>query len=405
MSERLLLVGVSHRTAPIGLRDRLARTADNVCVDGAHVLLSTCNRLELYVAVPDADDARRRLVAGLARAARVSERELSAVVTTATEERAVLHLCRVAAGLDSPILGEPQILAQVRSAAAASGAGPLLSRLFASAVRAGRRARNETALGERPGSLALATVALVEERVHDLAGRRVLVVGAGAIGELVAASFRSREFDVVVTSRTHGRAAALASRIGGRAAPIETLSAELAHADVLVSCTRSPRVVVTARELAAARADVRGPLVVVDLALPRDVDPAVAALSGCSLYDLDELNRRACAETRRTDADLAAAEAIAAEEAERFCAWRRSRVAAPAIASLRSRAEAIRAAELARMQAMLETLEPRERRAVETVTTQIVNKLLHAPTVRVKEDPSAQLLPALLRLFALEEAA
>jgi glutamyl-tRNA reductase len=394
VNARLLLVGVSQRTAPIALRERLALAADDLDEDEL-VVLSTCNRLELYAAVEDVDAAERRLVSELARRAGVSERELAAALTVATDEDAVLHLCRVAAGLDSPILGEPQILGQVRRAAGARPSGLLLDRLFACAVRAGRRARNETGLGERPGSLAAVAADVGRDVLADLAGRRVLVVGAGAMGDLVASCFSARGCRIVVTSRTLDRAAALATRVGGRAAPMEALAEAIAEADVLVSCTRCPHVVVTAEHVAAAT-----PLLVVDLALPRDVDPSAAAIPGCRLYDLDTLPVRS-----RTGADVDAAERIVAEEAARFGAWRRSRSAVAAIASLRSRAEEIRADELARMQAKLGRLSPEQRRAVETVTAQIVNKLLHEPTVRVKESAGAQLVPALRELFALEDAA
>jgi glutamyl-tRNA reductase len=395
VTERLLLVGVSQRTAPISLRDRLALAAEDFVTDGELVVLSTCNRLELYAAVEDVDAAERRLVSELARRAGVLERELAAAATVAADDDAVLHLCRVAAGLDSAILGEPQILGQVRRAAASRSSGLLLDRLFACAVRAGRRARNETGLGERPGSLAAVAANVAGEVLGDLAGRRVLVVGAGAMAELVAACFRARGAQIVVASRTRDRADALAARVAGRAAPFEALAKELAAADVLVTCTRCPHVVVTADEVAAA-----GPLLVVDLALPRDVDPAVAALDGCRLYDLDTLPV-----SSRAGADVDAAEQIVAEEAARFVAWRRSRSAVAAIASLRSLAETIRADELARMQTKLGGLSPEQRRAVETVTAQILNKLLHEPTVRVKESAGAQLVPALCHLFALEDAA
>jgi glutamyl-tRNA reductase len=398
VSEELLAVGVSHRTAPIALRDRLAVAVDDLAIDRPHVVLSTCNRLELYVEVEE-PHAEHRVVAALARAAGLPERELAAAATAVTGERAVVHLFRVAAGLDSPILGESQILGQVRSAAAAGGAGPLLGRLFAAAVHAGRRARHETSLGERAGSLAASTVAVAAEYLGGLDGRRVLVVGAGSIGELVAGSFRSQGCEVTVASRTHERARVLASRVNGRAMRMDALRIALAEADVVVSCTRSPGVVIGVRELAAERR-----LLVVDLALPRDVDPAVGSLPGCTLYDLDGLNARAGAAHAPTDAELAA-EAIVAEEAERFCAWRRSRSVATAITSLRGRAEAIRAAELARMRAKLDGLSPAERHAVETLTAQIVNKLLHEPTISVKQAAGEELVPALCRLFALEEAA
>lgn len=399
MTQRLLLVGVSHPTAPIELRDRLAQAAEGLG-GGALVVLGTCNRFELYAEVDDVDAAGRRLVSELARRAGVDRRELAAAVTVAADDDVVLHLGRVAAGLDSPILGEPQILGQVRRAAAAA-ATPLLARLFACAVRAGRRTRNETGLGGRPGSLAAAAAGIAADCVGDLAGRRVLVVGAGTMGKLVATFFRGRGCELVVASRTHEHAAALAARVAGRPAPFERLAPELADVDVVVCCTRSPQLVVGAGEVAAARR----PLVLIDLALPRDVDPAVAAVDGCRLFDLDAVFASTGAERAHVGRHIDAAEAIVREEAVRFNAWRRSRAAAATIASLRGRAEAIRTAELARVHAKLGTLEAEERRAVELVTTQILNKLLHVPTTRVKEADGGELVAALSRLFALEDAA
>lgn len=398
-------MGVSHRTAPIALRDSLAVAAEELSVGSPVVLLSTCNRFEVYTAVTDPVAARRRLVAELARSAGIPERRLADAVTVAIDEEAVSHLFRVAAGLDSPILGEPQILGQVRSAAGGGGASVLLGRLFAAAVRAGRRARNETGLGERPGSLAAATVSLAAEELGTLVRRRVLVIGAGAIGDLVASSFNASGCKVVVASRTRKRADFVASRAGGRAVGIESVDGELALADVLVCCTRSSRVIVHADDVAAAKSGARRRLLVVDLAVPRDVDPAVSALRDCTLVNLDGLNARAGAANAPTGAQLAAAEAVVAAEVERFGAWRRSRDVAPAITSLRGLAESIRSEELARMRAKLDQLSPAQRRAVETMTAQIVNRLLHEPTVRVKEAAGEELVPALRRLFALEEAA
>jgi glutamyl-tRNA reductase len=399
VTQRLLLVGVSHPTAPIELRDRLAQAAEGLG-GGALVVLGTCNRFELYAEVDDVDTAGRRLVSELARRAGVDRRELAAAVTVATDDDVVRHLCRVAAGLDSPILGEPQILGQVRRAAA-SAATPLLARLFACAVRAGRRTRNETGLGRRPGSLAAAAAGIAADCVGDLAGRRVLVVGAGTMGELVATSFRGLGCELVVASRTREHAAALAARVAGRAAPFDGLALELAAADIVVCCTRSPQLVVGVDEVVAARRT----LLLIDLALPRDVDPAVAAVDGCRLYDLDAVFATTGAERARAGRHVDAAESIVREEAARFVAWRRSRAAAATIASLRGRAEAIRASELARMHAKLGTLDAEERRAVELVTTQILNKLLHVPTTRVKEAEGGDLMSALSRLFALEDAA
>jgi glutamyl-tRNA reductase len=415
VTSRLLLVGVSHRQAPAELRERLAVAAEGLSgvrpeLLGARelVVLSTCNRLELYVAADG--DARPRILSELAERAGVPDAALAVTAATLVDDEVVRHLCRVAAGLDSPLLGEPEILGQVRAAAAAASAwgscGALLDRVFACAVRAGRRARSETGLAASARSLADVSVEVATQELGALAGRPVLVVGTGAMARLAAERFRAAGCDLVVAGRAVERAAALADRVDGRAAGLDALDAELAGAAVVVCCTRSPGLVVTAEQLAAAaRAGADEPLLVLDLALPRDVDPAVATLAGCRLHDLDALQRRAAEDRVSASVDEVAAEAIAHEEAERFCAWRRSRAAVTTIASLRGRAEAIRTTELARVGSKLAELSPEQRQAVETMTAQLVNKLLHEPTVRIKQAAGGELVPALRELFALEDAA
>jgi glutamyl-tRNA reductase len=369
------------------------------------VVLATCNRVEVYATVADPDDAKQRLISQLARR---GDDDCASLVTTRTDDDVVLHLCRVAAGLDSAIVGEREILRQVRvaaEAAASSGSSNvLLDRLFAAAVRAGRRARSETALGEQRPSFAGLSVELARRKRGSLAGSRVLVIGTGALAKAVAARFRECRSEVVVVGRALEQAGALAGCVDGRAVSTDALHSELTAADVVVSCTRSSGVIVTAEQVAASRAGVAKPLHIIDLALPRDVDPAVGTIAGCTLHDLAAVERVAAAHAEVRE-DQIAAEAIASEEAARFCAWRRSRAAVTAIASLRDRAEEIRTAELARARTKLAGLDPAQRRAVDVLTAQIVNKLLHEPTVRVKETPDGALVPALRDLFALEDAA
>jgi glutamyl-tRNA reductase len=418
---RLLLVGTSHRRAAVELRERLsigpheaAEVALQLAERGEAVVLSTCNRTEVYIADADPAAARVRVVAEFARRGGLAEAELEPALYVAWDERVALHLFRVAAGLDSVVPGEPQILGQVREAhelaQAAGAAGPLLNRLFPQALHAGKRVHSETEIAERSASIAVAAARLARQVFGELAGRRILIIGAGKMGELAAASLVSGGVEnVFIANRTLERATALAARFGGRAVAFDRLGAELERADVVVSSTRCPRLIVSAGDVAAALGRRRGrPLLLIDIAVPRDLDPAIAELPGCSLYDVDDLG--AVSESR-ADArvEFSQAEAIAAEEAQRFLAWRRSLEVVPAITSLRRRAEEIRAAELARANGKLGALSPAERRAVEAVTAQIVNKLLHAPTVRVKEAaerPDGALYAAALRhLFALEDVA
>jgi len=277
------------------------------------------------------------------------------------------------------------------------------------ALHAGRRARVETAIGESPASVPAAAAALAQQVFDKLDGRRVVLVGAGRMSELTARNLRSRGAIVgVVLNRTLDRAEALAAGFGARAAPLAGLAEALVDADVVVSSTSAPGFVLAADDLAATLRARRGrPLLLVDLAVPRDVDPAFAAIDGCFVYDLDDLEAIVSASLAGRRTEAVEAERIVTEEAERFRAWQASLAVVPAIASLRARAEEIRASELARMEARLGRLPEGDRDAVDTVTAQIVNKLLHLPTVRMKEaavTPDGLLYADVVRhLFGLGE--
>jgi glutamyl-tRNA reductase len=283
--------------------------------------------------------------------------------------------------------GEGEILGQVRDAFEAGSPGPLLGRTFRMALRAGRRARAETAIGESPASIPAAAAALAEQVFDRLSGRRVALVGAGRTSVLTARNLRSRGASIaLVASRTLERAQQLAEPFAARAVAVDELADALADVDVLVSSTSAPGMVLGADALGPALRARRGrPLLIVDLAVPRDVDPGLGAIDGCFLYDVDALEGVVAATLEGRRSEAAHAERIVSEEAERFRTWRASLAVVPAIASLRARAEEIRAAELARAETRLERLPEGGRDLVDTVTAQIVNKLLHLPTVRMKE--------------------
>ena len=392
-TERLLAVGVSHRHAPLELRERLY-LADGHAIDLAKelgaVVLSTCNRTEIYLEGGDSEVARFELE-------RHSGLELEGVLATWEGGEAVEHLFRVAAGLDSLVPGEAQILGQVRLAyEAALGAGatsPVLNRLFEDALHTGKRVRTEAKLAEMPESVAASAVDLAERELGSLDGKRALLFGAGRMSELAARDLRGRRAEVVVSSRTLESAQELTERVGGRAAPFDAVAVELTEADIVISATRCPYPILHA-EAVQSRTK---PLVLVDIAVPRDLDPAIGELERCTLFDIDALGGGLVGR----EEDVREAEQIVAEEAARFAEWHRSRVAAPAIAALRRHAEEIRAEELARAEPRLAELSERERKTVETLTAQIVNKLLHAPTVRAKETGSEPLR----ELFALRDDA
>lgn len=399
----VVLVGTSHRHAPVELRELVAfgsgRAGEIAATlageDSEAVALSTCNRTELYLACEDPAGALERGAAALATLGGLPAGELEGSLYTLVDEAAVLHLFRVAAGLDSMIRGEGQILGQVRSAyeaaQAADATGPALHRLFRDALRAGKRVRTETRIAENPASVSTAAAELVERVFEDIRGMNVLLLGAGKIGELAALELVARGASrIVVANRSLERASQLAERFGARATSFEALEDELALADVVVSSTSTSGYLVAAEQVERALAGRRErPVFFVDIAVPRDLDPAINDLPGCYLYDIDDLQRVVAESAEGRTEETERAEAIVAEEAEQFRAWQRSRDVVPAITSLRELAETIRAQELARVERRLGALSPRERRAVESLTTQIVNKLLHLPTVRLKEAAAA----------------
>jgi glutamyl-tRNA reductase len=395
-TERLLAVGVSHRHAPLEVRERLyladghaVELAAALAAEGVDaVVLSTCNRTEVYLAGGSAEQAREELE-------RRSGISLEGVLAGWDGDEAVEHLFRVSSGLDSLVPGESQILGQVRlayeAALTAGATGPLLNRLFEDALRTGKRVRTEANLAELPESVAASAVELAAGELGSLEGKRALLFGAGKMSELAARDLRRRGAEVVVSSRTLESAQDLAERVGGRAAAFDAVAVELIDADLVLSATRCPYPILHA-EAVQSRTK---PLVLVDVAVPRDLDPAIGDLKGCTLFDIDALGEGLVGR----EEDVREAERIVAEEAGRFAQWRDSRAAADAIRELRRRAEAIRADELARAEPRLADLSPKERKTVETLTAQIVNKLLHTPTVRAKQNGSEPLRD----LFALRD--
>jgi glutamyl-tRNA reductase len=284
----------------------------------------------------------------------------------------------------------------------------VLDRLFRQALHVGKKARTETAIAESPASVPSAAAALAQQVFGELAGRNVLLIGAGRAAELAGRSLSARGATIAcVASRSPQRAGQLAARFGATAAGLDALSDRLAGADIVVSSTSAPGLVVGRAEVERTLRARKRPLFLIDIAVPRDLDPAINELDGCYLYDIDDLEAVVAESLAGRRREAARAETIAAEEAERFREWQASRDVVPAIASLRARAEEIRAGELARAEGRLEGLSEHERRTVESVTAQIVNKLLHLPTVRMKEAAATADGPAyadaLEHLFGLEE--
>ena len=395
---KLSLVGISHHVAPVELRERVvlpfAQATSLGRELGDAVCLSTCNRTEIYLA----DGSEARAVASLEE---LAGETLEPVVYKLHDEAAAVHLFRVAAGLDSLVPGEGEILGQVRAAFDAASTGPLLDRVFRQALQLGKRVRTETAIGENPASVPAAAAALAQQVFGDLHGRRVLLVGAGRIGELAAVNLSSRGATIAyVANRSPDAGRELAERFGATAVGLDQIASKLGEVDVVLSSTSAADVVVAAKDVPAQR---HSPLFFIDIAVPRDVDPAVHSLDGCYLYDIDDLEAVVAETLVDRRAEASRAEELVVEEAERFREWQASLDVVPVIASLRAHAEQIRGAELAK----LGQLSDQERRTVEAVTGQILNKLLHLPTVRMKEaaaaDEGESYADAVRHLFGLGE--
>src|SRR5262249_53394902 len=292
---RVVLVGVSHHGAPIELRERAELSREQAAdlarrlsgSSGEAVCLSTCNRTELYLADETAADAERRGEAALL----ALEADLGPALYRLQDEAAALHLFRVAAGLDSVVPGEGEILGQVRAAYEVGSTGPILDRLFRQALYAGRKARVETAIGESPASVSSAAAALAEQVFGDLRDRKVLVVGAGKIGDLAARSLLTRGASIAwVANRTMNRGAELAARFGGDAVGLDRIEEQLASADVVISSTSAPGWILERAQVERVLPQRKGrPLFLIDLAVPRDLDPAIHELDGCYLYDIDDV--------------------------------------------------------------------------------------------------------------------
>ena len=390
----LMLVGTNHRHAPIGVREELAARAhgreliESMAAEQAVVEavgLSTCNRCEIAMVGHDGAAMRAAAIQRLAGYAGRSPAELEPLLYTLEGMDAVSHLFSVAGGLDSMVPGEAQILAQIRDAyqfALDLGTtGPVSNRLFHQALEAGKRVRNETAIGEGGASLASVAAELVRERLGDLNGVSVVIVGAGKVAELVAANLHARGARrIVVVNRSPERAQALAARFEGVALPLERLADALADADVVVSSTLSQGHVVTPADLAAGR-----PRVLVDLALPRDIDPACGDLPETHLINVDDLEEAVERTIRMREGEGDQARAIVREEVASFRAWLAALDVVPAITQLRALAEGIRASELERMAGRWEGMTDHDRERLEQLTRSMLNKLLHRPTVRLKE--------------------
>ena len=418
----VLALGLSHRRAPVDLLERLSfgdedypkayqRLAHMDSVSEG-VILSTCNRVEVFAEVSLYHQGFQDLKRFLSEAREVGVDDFAEPLYSHYEDDAAEHLFSVAAGLDSMVLGEPQILAQVRAAfrrAREEGAtGPALSAMFNHAVRVGRRVRAETGIGASPAAFVEAGADLAEEHLGGLVGGSAVVVGAGTMGALAVQVFQGRGIgDLVVLGRRPERAERLASRTGARHGSLDDLAEAVGDADVVVSSTTATGLVMGTGPVATRASEARR-LFLLDLAVPRDIDPSVGDLPGVRLCDIDDLRTAVGRLREGALAEVGRAEAIVGEETRRYTARRREARLAPLIEALQARGEEVRAAEVRKMATRLASLSERDRETVEALTRRIVRRLLHDPVVRLKdltgrgvEDPHAQ---AVADLFGLDLA-
>jgi len=417
----LLLVGVSHKTAPVAVRERLSVEPDAVAAALVELtglsavreaaMISTCNRVELYVAVDDADRAAADLAAVLARRAGVPVTDLAEHLYQHRDSAAVRHLFRVASSLDSLVVGEPQILGQTKQAYDAAvqhgTAGAVLRACFEEgAFRVARRVRRETAIARNPVSVSSVAVEFARQVVGDFGRKRVLIVGAGKMSELAARTLRTHGATLTVINRTRARAEELAQRFGADVADWNDLQGALTSADIVIASTGAQRPVLTLDLLRQVRKARRGrQLCLLDIAVPRDVEPEAGKLDGVYLFDIDDLQKQASEHRAEREEEAAEAEAVVEEELGRFVKRWRSRQLGPMVTALQSHFHGIARAEVQRVSG---GVDEKERKARLDLLESTIKKLLHLPMTALREadpDEGMSLVQAAQRLFSLSPIA
>jgi glutamyl-tRNA reductase len=417
----IVVIGVNHRTSPVTLLEKLA-IADSSMPKALHsltvrndireaVVLSTCNRTEVYAVVERFHGAYSDIRDFLCETSGISADQITPHLYSQHDDEAIVHLFEVTSGLDSAVLGETEIVGQVRSAwelAMEEGASRnTLNLLFRYALEVGKRARTETAISRSTASVSHAAVEMARDTIGSLEGKNVLVVGAGEMGEGVATALsRAGVASVTVVNRTPARGEVLAEKVGARVAPFDALHSELAQSDVVVACTGAGGTIISRNVVQQARNGIDAPLLIVDIALPRDVDADVAEIPTVTLRDLDHLSEWAERGLNKRAGEVDQVRDIISYEVERFTLDQAQRQAAPLVAQLREVVEEIRTAELDRFSTRLSGMTDEQREVVESITRGIVAKLLHSPSVRLREaagTPQGERLSAAVRdLFNLD---
>jgi glutamyl-tRNA reductase len=419
----LLLLGISHKTAPLEIRERFAvpearipealrqLRADPVVEEA--LVISTCNRVEFVVRARDGEDGTASLRHFVSSFFSISWDDFSSAFFLLRDDEVVSHLFRVASGLESMVIGEPQILGQIKQAYAlaseAGTTGTLLDSLLHRVFIAAKRVRTETSVAELPVSVSSAAVELAEQALGDLHAKTVMIIGAGHMGELAARHLVAKgAAALLVSNRTYDHAVALAEELKGEALRFQEVWRAMQRADIVISSTGCPHYIIRRDDLEPVMTARQGrPLFLVDIAVPRDIDPAVQEIPGCTVVNIDSLKETAGRNLRHREEAMEAAEAILAAELEQFRQRRASRQVAPAIVSLRRRAEQIRRSELSRMRELFGEMTPEQEAALEAVTQGLVNKILHTPCAELKEAaarPDRSEYVGLVRsVFRLEE--
>ena len=417
-SGELLALGISHKTAPVALRERLALTEGETervvrelaAAAEVHeaVAISTCNRTELYMVVGDPVEAEAELLGMLARRAGIRPTELAGIIYSPRNCDAARQLYRVTSGLESMIIGEAEVQGQVRraydAALTAGTTGPLTNRLFSAALQTGKRVRTETEIGSQRTSISTVAVDLAGEAVGDLAARDVVIIGAGETSELTARALADRGVGTIfVANRRAARARAMAERVGGTVVGLDELPARMEAADIVVSSTSSPHPIVGADELELVMAARGGrPLVLIDLAVPRDIEASCVDVPGVTLYDIDDLQAVVARNLSVREGERTRADEIVEEEIQRFARWMGQLDARPTLADLRRHGGEIVEKVLTENKGRWESASPRDLARVDAIARAVMQRLLHEPTIRLKGLPDTG-APAHGRLQIIRE--
>ncbi len=420
---KLLLTGVNHKTAPIEVRERLSFDAASLpaalkelrnCPGVLEaMILSTCNRVEVTAAVEDNSNAEEEIAKFLTRGRGVETEAIAPYLYRYRDEEVIRHLFRVASSLDSMVIGEPQILGQLKSAysaakecgAVAGALETILTRAFAVA----KRVRTETAIGQSAVSVSYVAVELAKQIFGSLDDKTVMLIGAGEMSELAARHLRRAGVQrILVTNRTHERAVQLASSFQGDVAPYDRFREELPRADIVITSSGAPHYILTREDMRKVIAARRNrPVFLIDIAVPRNVEPAVNELDNVFLYDIDDLQQVVDENLKARMQEAEEAEAIVEEEVKRMISRLRVQEVKPTIVSLQQRLEAVRTAEFERLSGKLASLTPAQREAVEALTRGIINKIAHGPIVELRrkaaEPDGLQTIEVIRRVFRLDE--